>query len=77
MKRKVTNEDVAQVIDKCAKEISDEIERQTIIAESSMLRAERELIGSFNKEQLALYQQYLEERQRYYEVVFQKHKALK
>lgn len=77
MKSKVTNEDVAQVIDKCAKGISDEIECQTIIAQSSMLRAERELIESFNKEQLALYRQYLEERQRYYDVVFQKHKALK
>ena len=77
MRKKATNEDVARIIKQCTQEVNEEFECKLFVAESSMINAERKLIESFSEEQLVLYKQFLEKRQLYYDVVFQKHKALK
>ena len=67
MKKKVTNEDVAQTIKDLADKITAEVDSEIRVASSHLVLAEKELVESFSAEP----------KQRYYDVVTSKYKALK
>ncbi len=77
MKKKVTNEDVAQTIKDLADKITAEVDSEIRVASSHLVLAEKELVESFSAEQKQLYVEYIMAKQRYYDVVTSKYKALK
>jgi len=77
MKKKVTNENVAQTIKNLADKITAEVDREIRVASSHMALAEKELIESFSPEQKQLFIDYIMAKQRYYDVVASKYKTLK
>ena len=77
MKKKVTNEDVAQTIKDLADKITAEVDSEIRVASSHLVLAEKELVESFSAAQKQLYVEYIMAKQRYYDVVTSKYKALK
>ncbi len=75
MRKKVTNEQVAQFIKQCADDVNEQMNYELKVAKSRMDRAEYQLIQTFSKEQRELYQEYLTERQNYIDVVVEKQKT--
>ena len=68
MKNKVTNEVVKQFVKKIADEINSEYDFAIRVAQSNMMRAEKELVESFTDTQKELYSHLLVARQEYNDV---------
>ena len=68
MKNKVTNEVVKQFVKKIADEINSEYDFAIRVAQSNMMRAEKELVESFTDTQKDLYSQLLTARQEYNDI---------
>ena len=77
MKKRVTNEQVAQFIVQCATDVEFECLFEISSAQSAMVRAENRFIESLTHEQKELYEKYLQEKQDYIDVVAQRYKKLK
>ena len=77
MKTKVTNEDVAEFIKKHADTIDSELELEFRVAYSQMVRTEQELIDTYTEKQMEIYKEYLEAKQKYYDLFNERYKRNK
>jgi translation elongation factor EF-G len=77
MKKRVSNEQVAQFIAQCATDVEFEWLFEFGSAQSAMVRAENRFIESLTHEQKELYEKYLQEKQNYIDVVAQRYQKLK
>ena len=68
MKKKVTNEEVEQAIGKIAEKISEEMDYEFRVAQSQMWIAENDLVDSLDEKQHALYRDFVEKRQYFFEL---------
>lgn len=68
MKKKVTNDDVGEVIGKLAEHLRHELDYDFRVAQSQMWIAENDLVDSLNEEQKALYQDFAEKRNTFYKI---------
>ncbi|MBE7068515.1 MAG: hypothetical protein E7381_04350 [Clostridiales bacterium] len=62
MKKKVTNDDVAQAMGKIAEHIRDEMDYELRVAESQMWIAENDLLDSLDEKQQQLYVDFRDKR---------------
>ena len=68
MKKKVTNEEVGQVLGEVAEKIRDDLDYEFRVAESQMWIAENELVDTLNEAQQKLYLEYCEKRNTFYKL---------
>lgn len=68
MKKKVTNDDVSEVLGKIADKIRSDMDFDFRVAESQMGIAENDLRMSLNEEQLKLYEDYRQKRDAFYRI---------
>ena len=68
MKKKVTNEEVGQIIDKIAEKIRSDMDYEFRVAESQMWIAENDLVDSLNESQYDLYKDYSEKRNAFFKI---------
>ena len=74
MGQKVTNDDVANFIKKHADTIDSELELEFRVAYSHMVRSEQELIDTYTEKQIEIYKEFLDARQKYYDLFIEKYK---
>ena len=72
MRKKATNDDVQKLIKQCAEDVISKIDFDCRVAESRMYMAEKDLLETFSEEQKRLYEEYLAERNRYFDIFQQK-----
>ena len=77
MFKKVTNEDVKNVIKDTAKQIVDEFDKEIIQARCAMDYALENVTATFTSRQKKLFEEYLLAKQNYVDAVANKEKALK
>ena len=68
MKKKVTNDDVAKFIKECAEKVDSELDLEYRVAYCNMLRSEQELVATYTEEQNKLYKNFLDDRQKFYDL---------
>ena len=68
MKKKITNEDIGEIICKIAEKVRAEIDFDFRVAKSQMCLAENDLVDSLNDEQKKLYMIFKEKRDIFYEI---------
>ena len=68
MKKKVTNEEVAEAIGKIAEKVRDDMDYEFRVAQSQMWIAENDLVDSLNENQHALYKDYSEKRNAFFKI---------
>lgn len=68
MKKKVTEEEVGQVIGKIAEKIRDDLDYEFRVAQSQMWIAENDLIDALDETQHELYKNYSEKREFFYKI---------
>ena len=68
MKKKVTNEEVGEVIGKIAEEIRSDMDYEFRIAQSQMWIAENDLIDALDEKQHGLYRDYSEKREAFFKI---------
>lgn len=68
MKKKVTNENVAEVIGKIADKIRSDMDYDYRVARSQMYVAENDLVNSLDKNQLELYNDFKKKREEFYQI---------
>lgn len=68
MKKKVTNEEVAEAIGKIAEKVRDDMDYEFRVAQSQMWIAENDLVDSLNESQHALYKDYSEKRNTFFKI---------
>ena len=68
MRKKVTNEEVEQIIGKIAEDIRSDIDYEFRVAQSQMWLAENDLIDALNEKQYELYKDYAEKREEFFKI---------
>ncbi|MBQ8319399.1 MAG: hypothetical protein IJX81_00795 [Clostridia bacterium] len=68
MKKKVTNEEVGEIIGKLAEKIRGDMDYEFRVAESQMWRAENDLVDSLNETQYEVYREYCERRNDFFKI---------
>ncbi|MBQ8342719.1 MAG: hypothetical protein IJY21_01290 [Clostridia bacterium] len=68
MKKKVTNEEVGEVIGKIAEKVRDDMDYQFRVAQSQMWIAENDLVDSLQESQYDLYRDYSEKRNAFFKI---------
>ncbi|MBQ7769998.1 MAG: hypothetical protein IJ373_02300 [Clostridia bacterium] len=68
MKKKVTNEEVGELIGKIAEDIRDKMDYEFRVAKSQMWIAENDLVDSLNESQYDLYRDYSEKRNTFFKI---------
>lgn len=68
MKKKVTEEEVGQIIGKIAEKIRDDLDYEFRVAQSQMWIAENDLIDALDETQHELYRNYSEKREFFYKI---------
>ena len=68
MKKKVTNDDVGEVIGKIAEKIRDDMDYEFRVAQSQMWIAENDLVDSLQESQYELYRDYSEKRNAFFKI---------
>lgn len=68
MKKKVTEEEVGQIIGKIAEKIRDDLDYEFRVAQSQMWIAENDLIDALDETQHELYRSYSEKREFFYKI---------
>ena len=68
MKKKITNEDVGEVLGKIAEKIRDDMDYEFRVAESQMWMAENDLVDALNESQYDLYREYSEKRNAFFKI---------
>ena len=75
MDKKITNEEIAQFIGKIADKLREDTLKDLEKTKQNMENAEKDLVSTFNFEQKALYDYFVEARKEYYKIandVYQK-----
>ena len=68
MKKKITNDEVGQVMGAIAEKIRDDLDDEFRVAQSQMWIAENDLVDSLNEKQQPLYKDYVEKREYFYKI---------
>ena len=68
MKKKITNEEVGQVMGAIAEKVRDDLDYEFRVAQSQMWIAENDLVDALNEKQQPLYQDYAEKREYFYKI---------
>ena len=68
MKKKVTNDNVGEILGQVADQIRSDMDFEFRVAQSQMWRAENDLIDTFTQEQKALYEEYRKKREAFYDI---------
>lgn len=68
MKKKVTNEEIKDVLNSVSAEIKRELDYDFRVAQSQMWIAENDLINSLNEEQKQLYDAFNQKRKAFYNI---------
>ena len=68
MKKKFTNEEVGQAIDKIAEKIRDDMDYEFRVAQSRMWMAENDLVDALDEKQHDLYREYSEAREAFFRI---------
>ncbi len=68
MKKKITNEEIGQLIGKIAEKLRSELDYDFRVAHSQMCIAEKNLVDSLNEGQQALYNNFVEKRNVFYKI---------
>ena len=68
MKRKVTQEEVEQILEKMAEKVRDDLDFEFRVAESQMWIAENDLVDSLTEDQHELYRDYSEKRNYFFQL---------
>lgn len=68
MKKKVTNDEVGEVIGKIAEKVRDDMDYQFRVAQSQMWIAENDLVDSLQESQYELYRDYSEKRNAFFKI---------
>ena len=68
MKKKVTNEEVGQVLGKIAEHIRDSMDYDFRVAQSQMWIAENDLVDSLQENQRELYKDFCEKRNEFFSI---------
>ena len=64
MKKRITNENVGELIGKIATQIREELDRELSVATSHLIWAEHQLTETFDENQKELFKEYLENQER-------------
>ena len=68
MKKKFTDEEIGQVIGKMAEKIRSDMDYDFRVAQSQMWIAENDLVDSLDEKQHALYRDFVEKRQYFFDL---------
>ena len=68
MKRKVTQEEVEQILEKMAEKVRDDLDFEFRVAESQMWIAENDLVDALTEDQHELYRDYSEKRNHFFQL---------
>ncbi len=68
MKKKVTNEEVGQIVDKIAEKIRDDMDYEFRVPQSQMWIAENDLVDALDEKQYDLYRDYSEKREVFFRI---------
>ena len=68
MKKKITNEEIGQIIGKMAENIRDEMDYEFRVAQSQMWIAEKDLVETLTEQQYELYRVYNEKKNSFYKI---------
>lgn len=68
MKKKVSNDDVSQVINSIAEKIRSDLDYSFRVAQSQMQLAENDLVDTLNENQKKLYEDFTKKREEFYEI---------
>ena len=68
MKKKVTNEEVGQVIGEMAEKIRSDMDYEFRVAQSQMWMAENDLVDVLNENQHDAYRNYAEKRETFFKI---------
>lgn len=69
MKRKVTEDEIAIFLQKCADQIKSEMDFDLRVAESRMHHSKKDLMETFDENQKKLYKQYIIDKHAYYRLI--------
>ena len=68
MKKKVTNDEVGEIIGKIAEKVRDDMDYEFRVAQSQMWIAENDLVDSLQESQYDLYRDYCEKRNHFFKI---------
>ena len=68
MKKKVTNEEVGEIIDKIAEKVRSDMDYEFRVAQSQMWIAENDLVDALDEKQHDLYREYSEKRETFFRI---------
>ena len=68
MRKKVTNEEVGQIISELAEQVRDKMDYEFRVAQSQMWIAENDLVDCLDEKQMALYNDYREKREAFFSI---------
>ena len=68
MKKKVTNDEVGEIIGKIAEKVRDDMDYEFRVAQSQMWIAENDLVDSLQESQYDLYRDYCEKRNNFFKI---------
>lgn len=68
MKKKVTNEEVGQLLSQFAEDVCDDMDYEFRVAQSQMWIAENDLVDSLNEKQKELYKEFAEKRNDFFKI---------
>ena len=68
MKKRVTNEEAGEFIDKIAEKIRDDMDYEFRVAQSQMWIAENDLVDGLTEEQHDLYRNYRDKRDAFFKI---------
>ncbi|MBE5745283.1 MAG: hypothetical protein E7355_04000 [Clostridiales bacterium] len=68
MKKKITNDDVVEMMGVVAEKIRDDMDYEFRVAQSQMCIAENDLIDALDEKQQALYKDYRDKREQFYKI---------
>ena len=68
MKKKITDDDVGEIMGAIAEKLRNDLDYEFRVAQSQMWIAENDLVDSLDKKQQALYNDYAEKREYFYRV---------
>ena len=68
MKKKVTNEEVGEILGKIAEKVRDDMDYEFRVAQSQMWIAENDLVDALTEEQHEVYRNYNEKRNAFFQI---------
>lgn len=71
MIKKLSNKDIGKVIGELAEKVRDEMNFELMQAKAEVMFAENDLYQSLNKEQIELFNDYIEKKNVYYDIAKQ------